>query len=86
MRGVRAQDDMSKKSGYNLPHVCKMSKTDNSMSKSDNFLENLKILSESICVKTNSISLCVQGELISTSHSSGHQVDGVPLAAIRNQC
>ena len=56
------------------------------MSKSDNFLENLKILLESIHAQTNSISMFAPGELISTSHSSGNQVDGLPLAAIRNQC
>ena len=37
---------------------------------------------ESIYVQTNSTSKCVQVELISTSHSSGNQVDGLPLAAI----
>ena len=56
------------------------------MSKSNNFLETLKILSESIYVQTNSSSKFVYGELISTSHSIGNQVDGLPIAAIRNQC
>ena len=54
------------------------------MSKSHYLLEHLVILSQPFYAQTKSISMCVHGELISTSHSSGNQVDGLPLAAIRN--